>query len=137
MAFWAAPVALPPAILPENSPVSQPNHHGSFPPSVHKRTENKGHTHTPAPVPPRMLYGLIKSSLRIQLYGSKLPIFHWSTDSFASPPWKMEKNQPVGHPILPIITPSVLPGKSYYLNLMKEERKVEHLLSSEWSLVFA
>ncbi|MED6221832.1 hypothetical protein PIB30_058433 [Stylosanthes scabra] len=81
-----APVALPPATLPENSPVSQPIHQGSFPPNVHNRTVNKGHTNTPTTDPV-------------------------SPNSSASPPSKTENNHPIGGPVLPKITPSISPAQ--------------------------
>ncbi|KAI4344515.1 hypothetical protein L6164_011732 [Bauhinia variegata] len=76
-----APVAIPSTHLPNISPVGQPTEHGSLSPIIPKRSENKGHT--PEPVSPV---------------------------SLAPPPWKAEHNPKLGHPILPTITPSMLPA---------------------------
>ncbi|RDX79225.1 Receptor-like serine/threonine-protein kinase ALE2, partial [Mucuna pruriens] len=76
-----ASVAIPPATNKIKSMVSEPTQYGSIPPNVHKSNTNKGHTNEPV-----------------------------SPESVASPPWIVENNPPEAHPIIPTITPSILPA---------------------------
>ncbi|KAK7388195.1 hypothetical protein VNO78_23004 [Psophocarpus tetragonolobus] len=111
--FSLAPIAV---ALPNESPVSQSPEHASFPSSV---SVNMGHNLKPVPASTDLksyllLYYFIfapnvhKSNTNKGLPSD--PVSLGSTDSVASPPWKVENNPPESHPIVPTITPSILPA---------------------------